>query len=90
MGQWEDTMSNDDRPKNGLVEVTVNNIKIKIHSPATGAEIKQAAIDAGVRIELDFVLELEKGDEPEPIADDQKICVEDGASFTATDGDDNS
>ena len=82
-------MSND-KPKNGLVEVTVNNVKIKIHSPATGAEIKQAAIDAGVRIELDFLLELEKGDESVPIGDDQKIPVEDGASFTANDGDDNS
>ena len=80
-----------DTPKNRLVEVTVNNTKIKIHSPATGAEIKRAAVDAGVRIELDFFLELERdGDEPEPIADDQKIAVEDGASFIATDGDDNS
>ena len=85
----EAQMSND-TPKDGLVEVTVNNKKVKIHSPATGREIKQAAIDAGVRIELDFVLELEKGDEAVPIGNDQKIHVEDGASFTANDGDDNS
>ena len=80
-----------DTPKGRLVEVIVNNTKIKIHSPATGAEIKQAAIDAGVRIELDFCLERERdGDEPEPIGDDQKITLDDGASFIATDEDDNS
>ena len=82
-------MSNDPQ-KNGIVEVTVNNTKVKVHSPATGLEIKQAAIDAGVRIELDFLLELEKGDEAIPIGDDQKITIENGASFTATTGDDNS
>ena len=73
-------------PKNRLVEVTVNKIKVKIHSPATGAEIKQAAIDAGVQIESDFFLELEKGDERVPIGDDQKLTIEDGASFMATAG----
>ena len=80
----------DDTRKNGLVEVTVNNGKVKIHSPATGLEIKQAAIDAAIRIELDFFLELEKGDEAIPIGDDQKITLHEGAAFRATDGDDNS
>ena len=79
-----------DSQKIGLVEVTVNNVKIKIHSPATGLEVKQAAIDAGVRIKLDFILELEKGDEAVQIGDDEKIEITEGASFTANDGDDNS
>ena len=60
-----------------------------IHTPATGREIKQAAIDAGVPIELDFDLELEKGDETLPIGDNQKIDLQDGDKFTAADGDDN-
>ena len=73
----------------GPVEVTVNNHKVKIHSPATGLEIKQAALDAGVPIELDFILDLEKGDEAVQIEDDQKIDLQDGDKFTAADGDDN-
>ena len=64
-------MSEETRNK-GPVEVTVNNHKVKVHTPATGREIKQAAIDAGVPIELDFILDLEKGDEAVPIKDDQK------------------
>ena len=81
-------MSEETRSK-GPVEVTVNNHKVKIHTPATGREIKQAAIDAGVPIELDFDLELEKGDETLPIGDNQKIDLQDGDKFTAADGDDN-
>lgn len=78
------------QPQNrGPVEVTVNNHPVKIHSPATGLEIKQAALDAGVSIELDFILDLEKGDEPVQIGDDQKIDLHDGDEFTAADGDDN-
>ncbi len=82
-------MSKEMRSK-GPVEVTVNNHKVKIHSPATGLEIKKAAIDAGVPIELDFFLEEEKGDETVSITDDQKIDLHDGDKFTAADGDDNS
>ena len=81
-------MSEETRSKEP-VEVTVNNHKVKIHTPATGREIKQAAIDAGVPIELDFDLELEKGDETLPIGDNQKIDLQDGDKFTAADGDDN-
>ena len=73
----------------GPVEISVNNKAVKIHSPATGLEIKQAALDAGVRIELDFILDLEKGDETVQIGDDQKIDLQDGDKFTAADGDDN-
>ena len=82
-------MSEETRSK-GPVKVTVNNHKVKIHSPATGQEIKQAAIDAGVPIELDFFLEEEKGDEAVSIEDDQKIDLHDGDKFTAADGDDSS
>ena len=73
-----------DTLKTGLVDVTVNGIKIKIQSPATGIEIKQAAIDGGLRIKLDSLLELQKGDETVQIGDDQKITVEGGTSFVAT------
>ena len=73
----------------GPVEITVNNHRVKIHSPATGLEIKQAAVDAGVPIELDFVLERERGDEAVEIADDEKIDLHDDDKFTAADGDDN-
>ena len=82
-------MPEDTRNK-GPVQVTVNNQKVKIHTPATGLEIKQAAIGAGVQIELDFILDLERGDETVPIEDDQKVDLHDGDRFTAADGDDNS
>ena len=72
-------MSAKERNK-GAVEVTVNNHKVKIHSPATGLEIKQAAVDAGVPIELDFILDLERGDEAVEIA----RRSEDRPSKTAT------
>ena len=72
------------------VEVTVNANKIKIHSPATGEEIKRAAIKAGVRIKPDYILILERGHEPaRQIGDDQKIELKDGDKFTSNDGDDN-
>ena len=80
-----------DTTKNKPVEVTVNDTKIKLLSPATGEEIKGAAIKAGARIKLDYILMLERGNESAiQIADDQKIELKDDDVFTANDGDDNS
>ena len=80
-----------DTTKDKPVEVMVNDTKVKIHSPASGEEIKQAAIEAGVRIKTDYILMRERANEPaEQIADDQKIDLKDGDVFTANDGDDNS
>jgi hypothetical protein len=58
---------------------------------ATGLEIKQRAIDAGVSIELDFVLveELENG-RTKNIADGDEVKLKAKSRFLANDGDDNS
>lgn len=73
--------------------------KIQVnHKPVTltghqhsGLEIKQAAMDAGVRIQLDFVLseELSHG-RSRIVGDEQRIHVEEGACFEAIPNDDHS
>ena len=74
-----------------IVGVEVNNTSLQLAVPTTGEGVKQAAIKAGVSIELDFVLFLELDDgQAEQIDDSEVIFVDDGASFSAVSGDDNS
>jgi hypothetical protein len=57
----------------------------------TGLSIKEAAIAAGVPIQPDFVLSIERGGgKTELIGDDEKITVKDGDRFLAIPNDDNS
>lgn len=57
----------------------------------TGATIKEAAINAGVPIERDFVLsEVRPNGEQKIVADDREINVKYGDEFWAVPGDDNS
>ena len=72
--------------------ITVNNKPVKmVGHKHTGLEIKQAAINEGVRIQLDFVLseELEHG-RSRIIGDDEDIHVKSGACFEAIPNDDHS
>ena len=57
----------------------------------TGLEIKQTAMNAGVRIQLDFVLseELSHG-RSRIVGDEQRIHVDEGACFEAIPNDDHS
>lgn len=75
-----------------LTEILVNEHKVMIAGPkATGLAIKQAAIDAGVRIQLDFVLSEEHPNgRSTPVPDDVEVTVHPGARFTALPHDDNS
>lgn len=57
---------------------------------ATGLQIKQAAIDQGVDIKLDFVLKRKVGDEFVRIKDDQTVELHEGEFFRALTPDDNS
>ncbi|WP_165553128.1 hypothetical protein [Kribbella speibonae] len=58
---------------------------------ATGAEIKQAAISAGVPIQPDFVLsEVRPNGEQKIVPDEKKLSLKDGDEFWAIPGDDNS
>jgi Multiubiquitin len=73
------------------VTVTVNNKPVALpRHRVTGLEVKEAAIDQGVEIQLDFILTLEAHDgEPARTVDnDAFVTVTRDSAFTANDGDD--
>ncbi|MGE2721221.1 multiubiquitin domain-containing protein [Mycolicibacterium celeriflavum] len=74
------------------VEVQVNNRPVRLPDhKVTGLEIKQAAIEQGVHIELDFVLsELRKNHPAQVVGDTDTVTVTKNSRFTAVAGDDNS
>lgn len=72
------------------IGVLVNNNPLQLTIPTTGEKVKQAAIEAGISIESDFVLYLVTENGPaEQIDDTEVVFVDEGACFTAVDGDDN-
>jgi hypothetical protein len=75
-----------------LVEITVNGSNVTVQGPrATGLEIKQAAIDQGVKIGLDFLLSEELGDRKTRIVGDSDVVtVNKKSAFVAVAPDDNS
>jgi len=74
------------------VTVTVNRKPVTFQDrQVTGLEIKQTAIDQGVAIELSFNLYEVKGhDRLDPIADDQRMTLNERDEFRAIAPDDNS
>lgn len=72
--------------------IEVNSRKVEMpDGPATGHEIKAAAIKQEVAIQLNFVLQLELPDgTSQIIGDDDKVAIRDDLSFTAIAPDDNS
>lgn len=73
------------------VEITVNHVPVIMPKrKATGLEIKQAAIDQHVAIELDFVLSRRVGAKHETIGDNDVVHLKDGEEFSAVAPDDNS
>jgi Multiubiquitin len=74
------------------VEITVNGRPVAMpKEEATGLEIKQAAIDQNVPIELSFILQLElpNGDS-QHIGDSDVVKLKEKLRFTAIANDDNS
>ncbi len=74
------------------VEVLVNDHRVTFdQAGATGAQIKTAAIRAGVPIQADFVLSevLEHGKQ-RIVPDDKEVHLKEGDEFWAIPGDDNS
>jgi hypothetical protein len=71
--------------KNHLVTVSVNDGSVKLLGhQETGKEIKTAAIEQGVSIQLDFVLEEILADgSHRRVRDDEKVPLKDGLRFTA-------
>lgn len=74
------------------VLITVNRKDVKIAgSTASGLDIKRAAIDQGVAIELDFQLAMVgRGGKQRIVGDRETVEIHDGLEFFATAGDDNS
>ena len=72
--------------------IEVNNKPVKVDGPtATGLLIKQAAIDEGVAIQLDFHLSVIGEDGKEVRVDDDKpVKLHQEMKFFAVAGDDNS
>ena len=74
------------------VEIEVNGNKVEmLEGPASGLEIKQAAIQQGVGIKENFVLQQEMPNGTgKVIGDDDKVVIREHLSFTAIEPDDNS
>ena len=74
------------------VRITVNEqFVVLTRHDVTGLDIKEAAIAAGVAIQVDFVLsEVMPNGEQRIIPDDRRLGVKTGDEFWAIPGDDNS
>ena len=74
------------------VTIEVNDHKIEMPAgPATGLEVKEAAIKQGVDIQLNFVLQVQlPNGSSKAIGDDDKIPLTEHLAFTAIAADDNS
>ena len=74
------------------VTIEVNDRKVEMPAgPATGLEIKQAAIKQNVNIESNFVLQMQlPNGSSKVIGDDDKVQLTEHLSFTAIAPDDNS
>lgn len=75
-----------------VVTIEVNSHKVKMPAgPASGLEIKNAAIQEGVKIEPNFVLQQQlPNGSAKVIGDDDKVQLTDHLVFTAIAPDDNS
>lgn len=75
----------------GTVRVTVNNQPVELPDrEVTGLAIKQAAIDQGVEIQMNFALSVKRGDRYLPVGDDEPVRPHAGEKFLAVAPDDNS
>jgi hypothetical protein len=79
--------------KEHIVTVTVNEDPVKVAGPkATGRRIKEAAIAQGVKIDLGFILSVEKGGpgQTQVVGDNDEVAVHNKSRFVAVAPDDNS
>ena len=75
-----------------MVTIEVNEHKVEMpNGPATGIEIKEAAIKQGVNIQANFVLQLQlPNGSSRVIGDEDKVSLTEHLAFTAIAPDDNS
>ena len=78
--------------RNKTVTIEVNDHKVAMPAgPATGLEIKDAAIKQGVNIQVNFVLQVQlPNGSNKIIGDDDKVPLTEHLAFTAIAPDDNS
>ena len=74
------------------VTIEVNDHKVEMPAgPATGIEVKEAAIKQGVDIQLNFVLQLQlPNGSSKVIGNEDKVPLTEHLAFTAIAADDNS
>ena len=74
------------------VTIEVNDQKVEMPSgPATGLEVKEAAIKQGVNIQVNFVLQVQlPNGSSRVVGDDDKVQLTEHLAFTAIAPDDNS
>ena len=75
-----------------MVTIEVNEHKVEMpDGPATGLEIKEAAIKQGVNIQANFVLQVQlPNGSSRVIGDEDKVPLAEHLAFTAIAPDDNS
>ena len=75
-----------------IIVIEVNGHKVAMPSgPATGLEIKEAAIKEGVNIQRSFVLQVQlPNGSAKIVGDDDKVALSEHLMFTAIAADDNS
>lgn len=89
----EDVKTAEDKaaePKKVAIEVNGHKVEM-LEGPASGLEIKEAAVKQGVGITVKFVLQQEMPNGTgKVIGDDDKVLIREHMSFTAIEPDDNS
>lgn len=74
------------------VTIEVNDHKVEMPAgPATGLEVKEAAIKQGVNIQVNFVLQVQlPNGSSKVVGDNDKVPLTEHLAFTAIAADDNS
>ena len=95
MPKEQQVKTNDGKPEDlrlKTVTIEVNEHKVKMSAgPATGLEIKDAAIEQGVNIQVNFVLQVElPNGSSKVVGNDDKVPLTEHLAFTAIAPDDNS
>lgn len=85
----ENHKEHEEKEKTITVTVNGNPVAFTEHE-VTGLQIKEAAINQGVKIQLDFNLFEVKGGKLDPISDKQQVHLHKGQEFRAVTPDDNS
>ena len=92
MSTIDSTATFAEHPQPHHFKITVNGTRVSIAGPkTTGRLVKEAAIGAGVPIELDFILSEElQNRKTRLVRDDQEISIHEGLAFVALADDDSS